>query len=470
MIKMSSTKKWPKLSIIQAVLRRYLMCLTKLRATILLGILLWARSGQTNDYLVTDEDFYTTNPAQVQLGNFLMFDKVLSGNKNIACSTCHYPLMFTSDGLSLSIGEGGHGLSISRSTGSGESAITARVPRNAPALFNLGAKEFTTLFHDGRAEINFEYPQGFNSPAGEALPPGLANPLAVQALFPITSEVEMAGHAGENLIADAMINEDYTLAWDLITQRIRTIPEYVELFKTAFSEVQHAEDITIVHIANAIAAYEIDAWRCTNSAFDKFIRGDVDAASLAAIRGGDLFYGKAGCSRCHSGKFQTDQQFHARGVPQIGPGKGDNLPGYSDGLDDFGRERVTKNSDDRFKFRTPSLRQVAFTGPWGHDGAYNTLEAMVRHELDAHTALENYDDTQAVLTAREDLDAMDFVVHKDQNRRQSIANVINTQPIELSDEEFSDLIAFLQALTDFGCIDLRRDIPKRVPSGLPLAD
>ncbi len=446
------------------------MHLTKLKAIVFLTALFWLSATNGSEYLITDEDFYPSNAAQEKLGNLLMFDKVLSGNKNIACSSCHYPLTFTSDGISLSVGEGGRGLSVARNTGMGENAIKARVPRNAPALFNLGAKEFTTLFHDGRVEIDLNYPQGFNSPAGDDLPYGLANPLAAQALFPLTSDVEMAGHLGENPIADAMADNDFKTAWMLIAQRVKDIPEYVELFKAAFPDIQQVEDITIVHVVNAIAAYELQSWRCTNSAFDKFMHGDTDAASFAAMRGGDLFYGKAGCSSCHSGKFQTDQQFHARAIPQIGPGKGDSLPGYTDGQDDFGRERVTQNPEDRFKFRTPSLRQIALTGPWGHDGAYDTLEAMVKHELDPRTALENYDSAQAVLPSREDLDALDFIVHNDASRRQSLANAVEEEPIELTDQEFSDLMAFLHALTDFECIDLRRDIPKRVPSKLPLAE
>ena len=64
-------------------------------------------------------------------------------------------------------------------------------------------------------------------------------------------------------------------------------------------------------------------------------------------RGMRLFYGRASCSSCHSGVFQTDHDFHAVGMPQIGPGKGDDLPGFDDGLDDFGRERVTGMEADR---------------------------------------------------------------------------------------------------------------------------
>ena len=82
-----------------------------------------------------------------------------------------------------------------------------------------------------------------------------------------------------------------------------------------------------------------------------------------------LFYGKENCSSCHSGKFQTDLGFHAIAMPQIGPGKGHNSEDYDDGREGFGREVVTGNVNDRFRFRTPTLRIVALTAPYGHAGS-----------------------------------------------------------------------------------------------------
>ena len=99
---------------------------------------------------VTDWDYYDNgrpDPLQVELGRLLFFDKLLSGNRNTSCATCHHSLTDTGDGLSLPVGEGGRGLGISRDTGSGLDAIHARVPRNAPPVFNLGAREFHRLFN-----------------------------------------------------------------------------------------------------------------------------------------------------------------------------------------------------------------------------------------------------------------------------------------------------------------------------------
>ncbi|MEK7989978.1 MAG: cytochrome c peroxidase [Thiotrichaceae bacterium] len=423
-----------------------------------------------NDYSIEDRHFYPRYSDKESLGKFLFFDKILSGNKNISCATCHHPLTGTGDGFSLSVGEGGTGLGKTRDTGQGTDTIVERVPRNAPPLFNLGAKEFKTLFHDGRVTISSEYESGFLSPAGNDLPKGLDNVLAVQAMFPIQSTTEMAGQMSENAIGHAATEgklQGIDGVWKQLAKRLQAIPEYVELFKAIFpEEIVKAKDITMVHAANAIGAYEAYAWRCTNSAFDQYIKGDVDAVSPKAIRGGELFYGKADCASCHSGKFQTDHQFHAIGIPQIGPGKGDGIDGHAD----YGRERVTGNSEDRFKFRTSSLRQVVLTGPWGHDGAYDDLEQMVRHHLNAVEALNNYDTSQAVLCPREDLDKVDFAFHQDLSQRQILEEAIEIEPIELTDSEVSDLMAFLYALTDFQCLNLRHTIPTSVPSGLPLAE
>ena len=421
---------------------------------------------------VRDRDFYENGApaeAKVTLGNLLFFDKILSGNKNISCASCHHPFGGTSDGLSLPVGEGGRGFSVARNTGTGLEAVLERVPRNAPHVFNLGAKEFTRMFHDGRVAPDPSQPSGFQSPAGDDLPAGLDNPLAVQAMFPVTSGTEMAGQDGENPIgtaaADGLLAEPGGV-WDLLAQRLRDIPEYVTRFGAAFDDVDEASDITYVHAANAIAAFEAVAWRADNSPFDRYLRGAHDAMSGEALAGMGLFYGRAGCASCHSGTFQTDQEFHAVAMPQIGPGKGHGPSGH----EDFGREAETGDPEDRFKFRTPTLRNVELTGPWGHAGAYKSLEAVVRHQLDPVFHLENYDRAHAVLPSRPDLDALDFVVQDDPVLRGAIAEANELKRRTMNDHQVRDLIAFLRALTDPASIDLRVDVPMSVPSGLTVFD
>jgi len=418
-----------------------------------------------------DHDYYDNgrpDAGKVALGKQLFFDKILSGNLNISCATCHHALTDTGDGLSLPIGEGGRGLGVTRDTGAGASAVHERVPRNAPPVFNLGAREFVTLFHDGRLAADESEPGGFRSPAGSLLPTGLDNVLAAQAMFPVTSATEMAGQAGENPIADAAVVGDLTSVWEQLAERLRGIDGYVSQFVAVFDDVRAAGDITYVHAANAIAAFEAANWRADNSPFDRYLRGDRRALSQNARRGMLVFYSpqRGNCASCHSGKFQTNHQFAAIAAPQIGPGKGDG----ADGHEDFGRERVTGRADDRFRFRVPSLRNVVLTAPYGHSGAFNSLEAMVRHHLRPMQSLHNYDSGQVVLPGRPDLDDHDFVVMNDSSRRHRIAAASEISPVSLSEREIDDLIEFLHALTDPGSIDLRSDVPPYLPSGNALAD
>jgi len=292
----------------------------------------------------------------------------------------------------------------------------------------------------------------------------------VQALFPVQSVPEMVGPRGSSSVADAAISGHLAGpngVWDQLAQRLQNIPEYVQLFETAYSgEITSSGNITYVHAANAIAAFEASVWRADNSPFDKFLRGDKHALTSKQSSGMRLFYGKASCVSCHSGVLQTDLSFHNIAMPQIGPGKGDG----ADGRDDFGRQRVTNNNADKFTFRTPSLRDVELTGPYGHDGAYPTLEAVIRHHLDPVKALNGYDQKQAILPSRADLDASDFVVQNDPARRALIAAGVNTKPMKLSKNELSRLVDFLKALTDPNSRDLQSDIPDHIPSGLPLGD
>jgi cytochrome c peroxidase len=165
-------------------------------------------------------------------------------------------------------------------------------------------------------------------------------------------------------------------------------------------------------------------------------------------------------------------EFHAIAMPQIGPGKGDGF----DGHDDFGRFRETGEAVDMYAFRTPPLRNVALTAPYGHAGAYDTLEDVVRHHLHPQAALWAYHDnddcrSKPVMPSRPDLDAIDCAVMDDPARVQAIADAAaGYQPVSLTDHEVNKLLAFLHALTDKSTIDLRADVPTSVPSGSSLAE
>ena len=425
----------------------------------------------------TNADFRPEDERQVELGRFLMFDKILSGNQNISCATCHHPFTGTSDGLSVPIGEGASGLGMSRDLGTRKDAVHERVPRNAPGVFNQGAYEFTILFHDGRVSANPAFPSNCKSPAGHELPDTLHSLLACQAMFPVTSATEMAGQGSENHISKAAAAGDLAGprgVWQLLAERLQDIPAYVELFIAAFDDINSAQDITYAHAANAIAAFENVAWRADNSDFDRYLKGDPGAMSGNAIEGMYLFYGGDvngnACADCHSGVFQTDHDFHAIAMPQIGAGRGSDSPGKSGGFEDFGREQTTGDPLDRLKFRTPSLRNVAITAPYGHAGAYATLEAVVLHHLDAVQALHAYDPVQAILPSRPDLDALDFVTMSDPDRVDHIAAHNELEPMLYTADDVERIIDFLHALTDRNSPDPQFDIPMRVPSGLPVFD
>jgi cytochrome c peroxidase len=421
---------------------------------------------------VTDADFHDGgNPgaAKVELGKNLMYDKILSGNKNISCATCHHALTDTGDGLSLPIGEGGRGLGVTRDTGSNGDEVHERVPRNAPPVWNLGAIELHTMFHDGRVSVDASFPSGCKTPAGANLPGNLENVLACQAMFPVTSATEMAGQAGENAIADA---PNVVAIWNLLAQRLQDPANgYVDMFIAAFDDISAAADITYAHAANAISAFERVNWRADNSPFDQYLRGDKDAMSENAQKGMELFYEGDGngnsCASCHSGKFQTDMGFHAIAMPATGAGRGSG-PG---GIDDFGREQVTGDPNDTYRFRTPPLRNVALTAPYGHGGAFDTLEAIVNHHMDPVASLNAYDcDNTPVMPSRADLDALDCRAMDDAASVASIASHNELAGFDFDDEEVARIIDFLNALTDPSSVDIRSDVPKSVPSGLTLAE
>ena len=147
-------------------------------------------------------EFDSPSVEKVDLGRLLMFDKILSGNRNISCATCHHSLTDTGDGLSLPVGEGGQGLGVTRLAWHEDDSIHERVPRNAPPVWNLGDRSFHSLFHDGRvskllAEMAGDYPSACKTPAGQDLPGNLDSLLACQAMFPVTSSTEMAGQYAE---------------------------------------------------------------------------------------------------------------------------------------------------------------------------------------------------------------------------------------------------------------------------------
>lgn len=304
-------------------------------------------------------------------------------------------------------------------------------------------------------------------PSTTDTPEGLDNVLAGQALFPIANLTEMVGDPGENEVADAVVPGEgrFPPIWNALMTRLKAIPEYVSLFQQAYDDVSTADDMTIAHYANAVAAFQALAFRSDNSPFDQYLRGNSDALSDQQVRGMDIFYGKANCSSCHSGKFQTDHQFYGIATPQFGPGPEDGLP-----LQDRGREEATGNPNDYAKFRTPSLRNVWVTKPYTHDGAYASLKNVVKHHLDPIASFESWNSRQVILPEHDQFDETDFLAYEDPILRDRVLGANDLQPVDLSNSEINDLLEFLRALTDWNALDMNWMIPDSVPSGLPVGD
>lgn len=373
--------------------------------------------------------------ATVGLGRLLFFDKILGGAQNQSCASCHHPATATGDGLRLGRGFGAHGIGAQRA------AFTQApiIPRNAPPVWN--AILFEEQFWDGRVSMDakgvLSTPDGIHAPGSTTL--------AAQAEFPVTSVAEMR--------ADFLPGASNDAVRTALAARVGGIPAYVDLFAAAFGDRQ----VTYGRIAAALAAYE-GSLMPVQTRWCEYVRGNFDAVDERTKRGALVFYGPARCNGCHGGDLGTDLSFHSIGLPQFGPGKGDG----PDGHDDYGRERVTLDPADRYKFRTPTLINVALHFPYGHDGAYATLEGVVRHHLDPVGALQRYDrdggrlEPEFVATLR---DPSPLVPTIDPSLR---------APTVLSEQQIADLLAFLEAQTDpTAMASAAATVPRVVPSGLP---
>ncbi len=415
---------------------------------------------------LTEADFPQFSQAEIDLGQQLFWDRELSGNRNIACATCHHPKFGTSDGVSLDMGEGGIGLGPDRKPDPNDYP-EQRIPRNAPALWNVGAHGFTVLFADGRIEADPARPSGFRTPMEDEMVTGFASVLSAQTMFPVLSSDEMAGHYEENEISTLVRQGRITGedgAWAAIAKRIAVIPAYDAAFKAVYPEIAAGRAIGFTDISNAIAAYMTFDFKSDTAPYDAYLRGEA-ALAPAAEAGRVLFYGKAGCGTCHSGALMSDMKFHAMGDPQIGPGKGERFEHHQR---DTGRMRVSNHPEDAYAFRTPSLRNVTLTAPYGHAGTYRDLEAYLRQHIAPGSALASYDIANAILPAM-DVGKPDMAPGPEAANYEAIAKAVKVPAVTLDDAEIAALMAFLKALEDpLAVAGGRMGVPESVPSGLPV--
>lgn len=260
-------------------------------------------------------------PEKVALGRLLFWDPILSGERDVACATCHHPDFGYADGRALSVGVGGHGLGPERREGS----TPHRTPRSSMTLLNVA---WNGLGLQNDDLVASEAPMFWDN---------RERSLEEQALLPVQNLDEMRGPR----FAESEILEE-------VVARLRAIPAYVARFEAAFG----AGPVTAEAVAKSLAAFERTL--VNPSSFDRFMSGDDRALSHAAKRGLAVFI-HDGCANCHSGPMLSDFELHRLGVP-----------------DPAG---VVDEGDGRF--RTPSLRNIVWTAPYMHGGTLQTAQAVL---------------------------------------------------------------------------------------------
>jgi len=266
-------------------------------------------------------------PELAELGKYLFFDPRLSGDGGVSCDTCHDPATGWGDGKALSTGYPG-----------------SEYFRNAQTLLN--AASYKRNYWDGR----------------------------------------MARSDLPTLVRDHLTEAHFMQAdGRLISERLKQVPEYVEMFQKAFGG-----EPSFGRTLNAVAAF-LKTITSRNAPIDRYLKGDAAALSAEARDGLALFEGKAGCTQCHTGALLSDEKFHALGVPENPDLFANPLrhitfrrffrtlgaPNAQNYREDPGLYGVTKENADWGKFRTPSLREVSRTAPYMHNGSLATLEDVV---------------------------------------------------------------------------------------------
>lgn len=282
-----------------------------------------------------------STPAKVELGKKLYHDPRLSANGVVSCNSCHNVMAGGDDNRPNSIG-----------------VKDQRGGRGAPTVWNAAFQ--SVQFWDGRA------------PSLEA-----------QAKGPVTNPIEMG-----------------MKSWDEVVARLKAIPGYVEEFSAAFGS---PDAVTADNAAKAIAAYE-RTLITPNSPYDRYVKGDKSALTEQQVRGMNTF-AEVGCTACHSGpNFSGPTQPEGTGFFQ-------KFPTFENGaleaqygfMKDEGRFEVTKNPADKHLFRVPTLRNIALTAPYFHNGKVQTLSdavtVMAKTQLNKDLTKEQNADIVAFLNA-----------------------------------------------------------------------
>ena len=269
-------------------------------------------------------------PERVALGRLLFWDPILSGQRDVACATCHHPDFGYSDGLDLSIGTNGAGLGAARTFVPGQPARL--VKRNSQTVLNVAFNGLT--------------PGADAAPAAAPMFWDLrVRSLEAQALEPIKALEEMRGDAyPEHRAVPSAV------------ARLNAIAEYRELFARAFGGTRPVNE---QNLGRALAAFQ-RTLIAVNSPFDRYMRGDTNALSPEQLRGMERFE-STGCVNCHSGPMFSDFAVHVLAVPD-----NQKLPESDSGV------------NKAYGFRTPSLRNLTATAPYMHNGVFSSLPEVIQ--------------------------------------------------------------------------------------------
>ena len=254
------------------------------------------------------------SPEKIALGRALFFEPRLSVDDRISCSTCHQPSFHGAEPLAVSMGPAGKAL-----------------PRNTPTIFNT-ALQFAQHYGGNRVDVEDQAVKSLLSPFAYA-------------------------------------QKDYAAA----EAKLRSLPGYRAMFERAFPG--QAEPVTVQNLGLAIGAFE--RVLLTPAAFDRYLGGDVQALSAQARRGLDKFT-SFGCAGCHNGVTVGGQMYQKFGVTQDYWQLTGSKPNDVHKSIDKGRFHDTKNEADSFMFKVQSLRNVAMTPPYFHDGSVARLDDAVR--------------------------------------------------------------------------------------------
>ncbi|GAA5220078.1 cytochrome c peroxidase [Membranihabitans marinus] len=269
-------------------------------------------------------------PEKLKLGKLLFYDPILSGNKDVACATCHHPSTGYAEFLDLSIGVNGRGLGHSRRFR--QPNTIPLVKRNAPTILN-------TAFNG--IEIGVKYQPSSAPMFWDMRTEGLE----AQVLEPMMAMEEMRG---QNFTKSELMVE--------IVKRLKSIPKYDSLFMVAFPEDKTG--ITMENVTKSIAVFE-RSLVTNHSRFDQYMRGDEEAISLSEKEGLELFT-KVGCIDCHHGPMLSDFKPHVLGVAENSK-----------------LNTVDSGWMSQFAFRTPTLRNLRYTAPYMHNGSIKTLQEVM---------------------------------------------------------------------------------------------